>query len=85
MDLRILAGYLPNYAYGVAAPDTSILFDGLRELSHIDVKPALAADDTATPWGRAVGVDASVDELARNALLQLGDGTISGSAWCQAR
>lgn len=54
MDLRvILAGYLPNYAYDVAAPDTSISFDRLRELSHIDVKPALAADDTATPWGRA--------------------------------
>ena len=41
MDIRvILAGYLPNYAYDVGATDTSISFEKLRELSHIDAKAA---------------------------------------------
>jgi hypothetical protein len=46
MDVRvILAGYLPNYAYDVGATDTSIPFDKLRELSHIDAKAAQADTD----------------------------------------
>jgi hypothetical protein len=48
MDVRvILAGYLPNYAYDVGATDTSISFDRLRELSHIDAKAAAADADPA--------------------------------------
>ena len=46
MDVRvILAGYLPNYAYDVGATDTSISFEKLRELSHIDAKAAQADGD----------------------------------------
>lgn len=46
MDVRvILAGYLPNYAYDVGATDTSISFEKLRELSHIDAKAAPADGD----------------------------------------
>jgi len=48
MDVRvILAGYLPNYAYDVGATDTSISFEKLRKLSHIDAKAALADADPA--------------------------------------
>jgi hypothetical protein len=48
MDVRvILAGYFPNYAYDVGATDTSIPFEKLRELSHIDAKAALADADPA--------------------------------------
>jgi hypothetical protein len=48
MDVRvILAGYLPNYAYDVGATDTSIPFDKLRELSHIDAKAVAANADPA--------------------------------------
>ena len=46
MDVRvILAGYLPHYAYDVGATDTSISFEKLRELSHIDAKAAQADGD----------------------------------------
>jgi Domain of unknown function (DUF4105) len=48
MDVRvILAGYLPNYAYDVGATDTSISFEKLRELSHIDAKATQADTDPA--------------------------------------
>jgi hypothetical protein len=44
-DARIvLSGYLPDYAYDVGALDTSVPFERLRELSHIDAKAAQAGD-----------------------------------------
>jgi hypothetical protein len=46
LDYRILlSGYLPNYAYGVGATDTSIPFEQLRALSSIHDKAVRADGD----------------------------------------
>jgi hypothetical protein len=102
MDVRvILAGYFPNYAYDIGATDTSIPFENLRELSHIDAKAALADADPAfsarireeIPWPRRRGLAPILPILrglrscaARKPSITIAwAGTTGGSVWYSFR